>query len=42
MNYKWKEFITEGELKTVGIIICINDKDEFLIIRRSGIDKRAG
>jgi len=42
MNYKWKEFIAEGELKTVGIIICINNKDEFLIIRRSGIDKRAG
>jgi len=42
MNYKWKEFITEGELKTVGIVICVNDKEEFLIIRRSDIDKRAG
>jgi|TARA_Y100000310_G_C20095995_1_gene540512 8-oxo-dGTP pyrophosphatase MutT (NUDIX family) len=42
MNYKWKKFITEGELKTVGIVICVNDKEEFLIIRRSDIDKRAG
>jgi 8-oxo-dGTP pyrophosphatase MutT (NUDIX family) len=42
MNYKWKEFISEGELKIVGIVICVNDKEEFLIIRRSDIDKRAG
>jgi len=42
MNYKWNKFLTEGELKTVGIVICLNDKDEFLIIRRSDIDKRAG
>ena len=42
MNYKWKEFLMEGELKTVGIVMCVNDKDEFLIIRRSNIDKRVG
>ena len=42
MRDKWKEFITEGELKTVGIVVCINDKQQFLIIRRSDIDHRAG
>ena len=29
-------------MKIVGIVICVNDKEEFLIIRRSDIDKRAG
>jgi 8-oxo-dGTP pyrophosphatase MutT (NUDIX family) len=37
-----KSFLSEQELKTVGVIACLNDKAEFLIIRRSGIDKRAG
>ena len=39
---KWKQFLTEGELKTVGIVACLNDKQQFLIIRRSNIDERAG
>jgi 8-oxo-dGTP pyrophosphatase MutT (NUDIX family) len=42
MNYKWNRFLTEGELKTVGIVVCLNDKQQFLIIRRSDIDRRAG
>ena len=42
MNYKWNKFLTEGELKTVGIVVCLNDKQQFLIIRRSDIDDRAG
>tara|TARA_Y100001963_G_scaffold157758_1_gene254912 strand:- start:1014 stop:1466 length:453 start_codon:yes stop_codon:yes gene_type:complete len=42
MKSKWKKFITEGELKTVGIVVCLNDKQQFLIIRRSDIDHRAG
>ena len=42
MNYKWSKFLTEGELKTVGIVVCLNDKQQFLIIRRSNIDRRAG
>ncbi len=42
MNYKWNKFLTEGELKTVGIVVCLNDKQQFLIIRRSNIDRRAG
>ena len=40
--YKWKSFLTEGELRTVGIIVCLNEKQQFLIIRRSNIDDRAG
>jgi 8-oxo-dGTP pyrophosphatase MutT (NUDIX family) len=39
---KWKKFLTEGELKTVGIVVCLDDEQQFLIIRRSDIDKRAG
>tara|TARA_Y100001963_G_C6454109_1_gene297193 strand:- start:15 stop:470 length:456 start_codon:yes stop_codon:yes gene_type:complete len=39
---KWKKFLTEGELKTVGIVVCLNDEQQFLIIRRSNIDERAG
>ena len=39
---KWLKFLTEGELKTVGIVVCLKDKEQFLIIRRSDIDDRAG
>ena len=42
MNYKWNKFLVEGELRTVGIVACLNDKRQFLVIRRSNIDKRAG
>ena len=42
MKHTWKDFLTEGELKTVGIVVCLNDKQQFLIIRRSDIDDRAG
>ena len=42
MKYTWNRFLTEGELKTVGIVVCLNDKQQFLIIRRSDIDDRAG
>ena len=39
---KWNRFLTEGELKTVGIVACLNDKQQFLVIRRSNIDDREG
>ena len=39
---KWNKFLTEGELKTVGIVACLNDKQQFLVIRRSDIDDRKG
>jgi 8-oxo-dGTP pyrophosphatase MutT (NUDIX family) len=42
MRYNWASFITEGETKTVGVVICLNENEQFLIIRRSKIDERAG
>jgi len=42
MNRKWITFLDESELKTVGVVVCLDDKQRFLIIRRSDIDKRAG
>jgi 8-oxo-dGTP pyrophosphatase MutT (NUDIX family) len=42
MKHIWSKFITEGELQTVGIVACLNDKQQFLIIRRSNIDSRGG
>ena len=39
---KWNKFLTEGELKTVGVVACLNDKQQFLAIRRSDIDSREG
>jgi len=42
MKHKWKRFLHEGELKTVGVVVCLNDEQQFLIIRRSDIDQRAG
>ena len=42
MNYSWKGFLTEDELKTVGIVVCLNDQEQFLILRRSSIDRRKG
>ena len=42
ISNKWLRYLTEGELKTVGIVVCLNDKQQFLVIRRSDIDDRAG
>ena len=39
---KWNKFLTEGELKTVGVVACLNDEQQFLVIRRSDIDDRGG
>ena len=39
---EWNKFLTESELKTVGIVACLNDKQQFLVIRRSDIDDREG
>lgn len=38
----WQSFLNEGELKTVGVVVCLNDEQQFLVIRRSNIDDRAG
>ena len=42
MTVSWERFIAESETKIVGIVVCLNDKQQFLIIRRSDIDERAG
>ena len=39
---KWKSYLLEKELRTVGIVVCLDDEQRFLIIRRSDIDHRAG
>ena len=42
MKYSWKSFLTEGEESEVGIVVCLNDEQQFLILRRSDIDDREG
>ena len=42
MFKQWNQYLTEDELKVVGIVACLDDKKRFLIIRRSNIDERAG
>ena len=42
INRKWNNFLTENELSSVGIVACLDDKQRFLIIRRSNIDDREG
>ena len=42
MKYTWKAFLQEEELKSVGIVACLDDKGRFLVIRRSDIDDRGG
>tara|TARA_B100000886_G_C20402678_1_gene483319 strand:- start:605 stop:1069 length:465 start_codon:yes stop_codon:yes gene_type:complete len=42
LTNKWNSFLFEGELKTVGIIACLDDQQRFLILRRSNIDSRGG
>ena len=42
MKYSWNDFLTEGELKTVGVVVCLNEEQQILIIRRSDIDERGG
>ena len=42
MKHAWNKFLAEGESKTTGIVACLDDKQQFLIIRRSSIDERKG
>jgi hypothetical protein len=32
MNHKWNTFLNESELKTVGVVACLDDQQRFLII----------
>jgi 8-oxo-dGTP pyrophosphatase MutT (NUDIX family) len=42
MKYSWKGFLDEGKESEVGIVVCLNDEQQFLILRRSEMDDRAG
>ena len=42
MKSKWKQYLSEGELSAVGIVVCLDENNRFLIIRRSNIDRREG
>ena len=42
MKYSWNQFLHEGEESEVGIVACLNDEQQFLILRRSPMDSRAG
>ena len=41
MNTQWEHFVGSAE-RPAGIVVCTNESDEFLIIRRSGVDEREG
>ena len=42
INSKWADFVHEEDPKIAGIVICMDEDDNFLIIRRSDIDQRGG
>jgi len=42
MKYSWNQFLREGEESEVGIVACLNNKQQFLILRRSEVDDRSG
>ena len=42
IKYSWKAFLGEGKESEVGIVVCLNDKQQFLVLRRSDLDDRAG
>jgi len=42
IKYSWKAFLGEGKESEVGIVACLNDEQQFLILRRSPMDDRSG
>ena len=40
MTNGWKKFLREGDLEIAGIVVCLNNEQQFLIIRRSQTDPR--
>ena len=42
MKYSWTKFLNEDKDSEVGIVVCLNDEQQFLILRRSPMDDRAG
>tara|TARA_A100000164_G_C21856199_1_gene747657 strand:- start:469 stop:927 length:459 start_codon:yes stop_codon:yes gene_type:complete len=42
MKHSWGKFVNEGKDKAAGIVVCLNDEQQFLVIKRSKADHRAG
>jgi 8-oxo-dGTP pyrophosphatase MutT (NUDIX family) len=42
MKYTWTGFLSENKKEDAGIIVCINENDKVLIIRRGPEDAKAG
>ena len=42
MKYTWDRFLNIDKSELAGIVVCINKKGQFLILRRSDIDSRGG
>ena len=42
INSKWEDFVDDDKPKAAGIVVCMDDDNNFLIIRRSNIDERMG
>jgi len=42
MKYSWTKFLNEDKESEVGIVACLNDDQQFLILKRSPMDDRAG
>ena len=42
INENWNNFLTEEDLKAAGIIVCMDDDQQFLIIRRANAAERTG
>jgi len=42
MKYSWKTFLNEEKESEVGMVACLDDEQQFLILRRSPMDNRAG
>ena len=42
MKYSWTKFLNEEKDSEVGIVVCLNDEQQFLILRRSPMDQRSG
>ena len=38
----WKSFVEQNKPTLAGIVVCVDSRQRFLIIRRSNIDDRAG
>jgi 8-oxo-dGTP pyrophosphatase MutT (NUDIX family) len=42
MKHEWNKLLNIDSEREAGIIVCLNDNNEFLILRRAPIDDRGG